>query len=541
MHNPADTTNETGQDLSAPPDVETRSHREVWRTGEPPVWLAFLWRDRWVGIAATAAVAAGFGLLAAWATPRGPVTVAQALTAMIAGLVVGATCGFLLRSRWGMVLAPLVFVGLFELVRWGAEGPTVDAPDLSSLVGILVAAVGRGFQGIMTLVPMVLGAALGAAAARRVRGETTKPSGRLGRTGLIARRGVAVFVALGLVLLGVFIARPGTTPAIVGSDGQPLQGSVAEITRTVIGGHNLSMMIRGDDATNPVLLFLAGGPGGAEFGAMRNHGQALEADFVVVTLDQRGTGSSYDQIEPTSTLTVQEAVNDVEGVTNYLRGRFGQDKVYLVGQSWGTTLGVLAVQQHPALFHAFVGVGQMVSQRATDLIFYQDTLAWARNNGNAALVNELEAMGPPPWADYLNYSTVLAGYEQDVYPYDHSVNAEGEGQMTANLPVGEYGLLDTVNLARGLSDSFALMYPQLQELDFRADVPSLDVPVYLIEGHYEPRGRADLAGQWFASLQAPTKQWIEFPTSGHRALWEQPELFQQVMTQTVVASTAPGS
>ncbi len=541
MHNPADTTNETGQDLSAPPDVETRSHREEWRTGEPPVWLAFLWRDRWVGIAATAAVAAGFGLLAAWATPRGPVSIAQALTAMVAGLVVGATCGFLLRSRWGMVLAPLVFVGLFELVRWGAEGPTVDAPDLSSLVGILVAAVGRGFQGIMTLVPMVLGAALGAAAARRVRGETTKPSGRLGRTGLIARRGVAVFVALGLVLLGVFIARPGTTPAIVGSDGQPLQGSVAEITRTVIGGHNLSMMIRGDDATNPVLLFLAGGPGGAEFGAMRNHGQALEADFVVVTFDQRGTGSSYDQIEPTSTLTVQEAVNDVEGVTNYLRGRFGQDKVYLVGQSWGTTLGVLAVQQHPALFHAFVGVGQMVSQRATDLIFYQDTLAWARNNGNAALVNELEAMGPPPWADYLNYSTVLAGYEQDVYPYDHSVNAEGEGQMTANLPVGEYGLLDTVNLARGLSDSFALMYPQLQELDFRADVPSLDVPVYLIEGHYEPRGRADLAGQWFASLQAPTKQWIEFPTSGHRALWEQPELFQQVMTQTVVASTAPGS
>src|SRR6478752_3592118 len=205
MHSPADTTNETGQDLSAPPDVETPSRWEVWRAGKPPVWLAFLWRDRRAGIATAAAVAAGFGLLAAWATPRGPVTVAQALTAMIAGLVVGATCGFLLRSRWGMVLAPLVFVGLFELVRWGAEGPTVDAPDLSSLVGILVAAVGRGFQGIMTLVPMVLGAALGAAAARRVRGETTNPSGRLGRTGLIARRGVAVFVALGLVLLGVFI------------------------------------------------------------------------------------------------------------------------------------------------------------------------------------------------------------------------------------------------------------------------------------------------------------------------------------------------
>lgn len=344
---------------------------------------------------------------------------------------------------------------------------------------------------------------------------------------------MSAVVALALVVLAVFVARPGTTSAILGSDGLPLPGSVAELSRTDIGGHDLSMMIRGDDVSNPVLLFLAGGPGGAEFGAMRRHGQALEQDFVVVTLDQRGTGSSYDQIEPTSTLTLPEAVIDVEGVTNYLRERFGQDKVYLVGQSWGTTLGVLAVQAHPELFHAFVGVGQMVSQRETDVIFYQDTLSWARSNGNAALTAELVAMGPPPWTNVLNYSTVL-GYEQDVYPYDHGANAEGAGQMTENLPVGEYGLMDTVNLARGLADSFALLYPQLQDIDFRVDVPSLDVPVYLVEGRYEPRGRSDLAKQWFTRLQAPTKRWIEFPTSGHRPLFEQPELFHQLMTQTVL-------
>ncbi len=541
MQNPTDITDPTGRDRPPLPEGEMQSRPGLRNAGKPPAWLAFLWRDRRAGLAAAVAVAAIFGLLAGWATPRGPVTIGQALTSMIAGLAIGATCGFFMRSRWGMAVAPMVFAVVFELVRLDAAGPTVDAPDLSSLLGILVAAVGRGFQGFITLAPMVLGAAVGAAVARRVRGETAHHPGRRGTLGLIARRGVAVVVALVVVFLGILVARPGSTPAITGADGHPLPGSVAEISRTSVGGHDLSMMIRGDDATNPVLLFLAGGPGGAEFGAMRGHGQALEQDFVVVTLDQRGTGSSYDQIEPTSTLTVHEAVNDVEGVTNHLRGRFGQDKVYLVGQSWGTILGVLAVQAHPELFHALVGVGQMVSPRATDLIFYQDTLSWASNTGNAALADELEAMGPPPWADYLNYSTVLSGYEQDVYPYDHSANAEGPGQMTENLPVAEYGLLDTVNLARGLSDSFALMYPQLQQLDFRSDVPSLEVPVYLIEGRYEPRGRADLARQWFASLQAPTKQWIEFPTSGHRPLFEQPELFHQVMTQTVVAATAPDS
>ena len=526
---------DTGQNRAVLQNQESLSDQGFWRNRRPPAWLAFLWSDRRFGLATAVTISAGFGLVAGWLTPRGPVTVAQALTAMIVGLAAGAGCGLVMRSRWAMVLAPLVFVGMFELVRLGAEGPTVDAPALSSMVGILVAAVGRGFHGLLVLVPMMLGAALGAAFARRVHGAPAAHAGRWGSTGLITRRVVAVVVAVGLVLLGVFVARPGSTAPIVTSDGQPLPGSIAEIIRTSVGGHELSMMIRGADVTNPVLLFLSGGPGGAEFGAIRGHGESLEQDFVVVTLDQRGTGSSYDQIEPTSTLTVSNAVNDVEGVTNYLRQRFGQDKVYLLGQSWGTTLGVLAVQAHPELFQAFIGVGQMVDQRATDLIFYQDTLTWARSSGNHALTEQLEAMGPPPWSDYRNYATVLSGYEQDVYPYDHSVNAEGAGQMTENLPVAEYGLLDTVNLARGLSDSFALLYPQLQDIDFRATVPSLDVPVYLVEGRYEPRGRADLAKEWFASLQAPSKQWVEFETSGHRPLVEQPELFHQLMTQTVVA------
>ncbi len=539
MRNSGETTDQVGQDRDVLPPAQRRSDGRTLRR-QLPGWVLLLWRDRRLGVAAAVGPAVVFGLLSGWLIPRGPVTGTQAVVALIAGFGVGAFAGFAMRSRWAMVIAPAVFVAVFELARVGADGPTVDAPDLSSLLGVVVATVGRGFHGVLTLIPMALGAALGAGVTRRLRGQPAARPGGWGTTGLVVRRGIAAAAAIGLLLLGVFVARPGSTATIVGSGGQPAPGSVAELTRAQVNGHDLSMLIRGTDVTNPVLLFLAGGPGGAEFGAMRRHGQELEQDFVVVTLDQRGTGSSYDQIEPTSTLTLQSAVDDVAGVSSYLRERFGQEKVYLVGQSWGTTLGVLAVQAHPELFHAFVGVGQMVSQRATDLIFYQDTLAWARTEGNSELVAELVSMGPPPWSDFLNYSTVL-GYEQEVYPYDHRENAEGAGQMTENLPVGEYGLLDTVNLARGLADSFALMYPQLQDIDFRVDVPTLDVPVYLAEGRYEPRGRADLAAEWFGELQAPDKKWIEFPTSGHRPLFEQPALFHQVMTDTVLAATAGGT
>jgi pimeloyl-ACP methyl ester carboxylesterase len=105
---------------------------------------------------------------------------------------------------------------------------------------------------------------------------------------------------------------------------EPSAGGVAELIREEIGGHDLAVLIRGAVATKPVLLFLAGGPGGTETGAMRRHGQGLEQDFVVATFDQRGSGGAYDNLEPTSTLTLAQAISDTVEVTNYLRDLFHQ-------------------------------------------------------------------------------------------------------------------------------------------------------------------------------------------------------------------------
>ena len=498
-----------------------------------PRLLQALWAGRWWGWAGAAAVAVGFAALAAWWTPRGPVTATQALATMLISIGVGGLAGLLARSRWAMLLVPALFVFVFEAARVGADGPTVDGLHVDSVYGLVAFFSGRGFHGVLALVPMVLGAALGAALARRLQGRAAGQANRSRTVGSYVRTVVAAIVALALVALAVLIARPASTAAIVGADGTAVPGSIAELTTAEVNGHDLSMMIRGTDVANPVLLFLAGGPGGSEFGAMSRYGHDLENDFVVVTLDQRGTGTSYPQLEPTETMTVPNAVNDVLGTTGYLRERFGQDQIYLVGQSWGTFLGVLSVQARPEWYQAFVGVGQMVDPLETDRIFYEDTLTWAQDTGNTDLAQQLQQIGAPPYEDLLNYPTVL-GYEQQVYPYDHSVNAEGAGQMTASLPAGEYSLLDTVNLARGLLDSFALLYPQLQDLDFRTDVPTLEVPVYLAEGRYEARGRSQPAREWFDLLQAPSKQWIQFDTSGHRPLFEQPEQFAELMSGTVL-------
>ncbi|MEO6086344.1 MAG: alpha/beta hydrolase, partial [Umezawaea sp.] len=329
------------------------------------------------------------------------------------------------------------------------------------------------------------------------------------------------------------------TDAVPGADGAPLAGSVAELTRVRVDGQDLSMMIRGRSVDNPVLLFLAGGPGGSELGAMRRHGQALEQDFTVVTFDQRGAGKSYDTLDPTSTLTLDRAVADAVEVTEYLRARFHQDKIYLLGNSWGTILGVLAVRQHPELYRAYIGSGQMVDPRETDQAFYDDTLAWAKRTGNFGVVDTLTSSGPPPYPNVLDYEPVLTTHADEVYPYDHTVNAEGAGGFSENLLVGEYGLLEQLHTLAGFLDVFTVLYPQLQHIDFRVDATRLRVPLYLIQGEYEVRGRAEPVDDWFRMLDAPRKELVVLDSAGHRALFEQPEQFARIMTDTVLADTTP--
>lgn len=519
------TNPQTSAATSAKPDAPAPGDRQT-----APLPTGSRWRDPHVLLRATSVlVVVGWALAVGTWTPRGPQTTSEALLSIAVALAAGGLAGWAWRSRWTIVAAPAAFAVVAELARLDVVGPTVDAIHTSEY-GIYVLVSGRVAHGLLALVPMALGAAMGAGLARRQAG--VRPSRRVtaGRVG-------TALTTVALLSLVAGLVRPASTAAITGSDGTAMPNSIAELTSIDVNGHEHGLMIRGHDVDNPVMLFLAGGPGGSELGAMRNHLPDLERHVTVVTWDQRGTGTSYDALDPTDTLTLDSSVDDMLAVTNHLRERFGQDRILLAGQSWGTTLGVLAVQQAPELYSGFVGVGQMVDQRATDELMYADTVSWARETGREDLAAHLTDIGPPPYTDMLHYETVL-GYPQ-VYPYDHSRNSEGAGAWSENFIVGEYTLLDQLHLMAAFVDTYSVLYPQLQDIDFRDTATTFHVPMFFVQGAHEARGRAELFADWYPMIDAPIKDVATLDTSGHRPLFEQPGEFVAYITNTVLPATTP--
>jgi pimeloyl-ACP methyl ester carboxylesterase len=181
----------------------------------------------------------------------------------------------------------------------------------------------------------------------------------------------------------------GVTPALAA-------GGIDESGFVRIGGIDQWIAIQGRKRTNPVILYLHGGPGEAQSPFLKEF-LPWQQDFTVVNWDQRGAGKTFGRNgASTPDMTLDRFVDDVIGIAEHLRTRLSQHKIILVAQSWGSILGVHAIKRRPDLFHAYVGTGQIVSIAAafTDLADYARQKA--TETGDAATLAELDKAAAQP-------------------------------------------------------------------------------------------------------------------------------------------------
>ena len=362
-------------------------------------------------------------------------------------------------------------------------------------------------------------------------------------------RAFAVAAGLG-GLLAIRSALPAGTPRI--KPGRIRTGretaartSIAALEKVRIGDCDQWILERSQDVTNPVVLFLHGGPGTSQLTSNRRNTRDLEKYFTVVNWDQRGAGKSYRAIRDADRMNIDQFVADTRELTLYLLAKFGQERLILAGHSWGSVIAALTVSRYPELYHCYVGIGQVARMAEGEAASYRWTLEQARKHRNRRAVRALTKIGSPPYqGDWRRKTIVERRYLTRFGGEVHASRNGASGLVIRGLLWSrEYTLADRVNYFRGILGSMRLLWPELLQVDLSESAPELKVPVFFMEGRYDREAPREIAERYFDSLTAPSKELIWFGSSAHLPNSEERDLFNTVMVTKVlpVASRQAGN
>jgi pimeloyl-ACP methyl ester carboxylesterase len=342
-----------------------------------------------------------------------------------------------------------------------------------------------------------------------------------------------VLFAVAMIVV-VFVLRfllPAWTPRTRPSGGRDPSNAIAVLEKVRIGGSDQWVLQRSEDTSNPVILFLHGGPGTSQLTMNRRNSKDLEKSFIVVNWDQRGAGKSYCAAADTSGMHIDRFVEDTKELTLFLLKKFRKERIVLVGHSWGSVIGALAASRYPELFHCYVGIGQMSNMAESERASYDWTLNQAREKKDTSAVTKLDTMGRPPYqgdwqSSVLTQRMLLGRFGGEI----HGSRSGAFWMVLRNLLFSsEYTLVDRINVFRGIMGSMRLLWPELSRVNLFEAVPELTIPVFFIEGRFDHEVPSEIAEKYFKALRAPSKELIWFENSAHLPNAEERDAFNRVL------------
>ena len=316
------------------------------------------------------------------------------------------------------------------------------------------------------------------------------------------------------------------------------RGGVPEKVFADVNGVRQGMFIQGTDAAHPVLLFMHGGL--PEYFLTERYPTGLENDFTVAWWEQRGAGLSYSRGIPPESMTMEQFIADTLSVTDYLRDRFGKEKIYLMAHSGGTFIGLQAAARSPERYCAYVGVAQMVHQLESERRAYEYMLGRFRQAGNDRMVHKLEAApvtmaGGTP-AAYLRVRD-RAMHSLGVGTA-HDMTSVLRGIIWPSLTSPHYTPGEKARLWRGKrSSGVSALWAEMLDVDLAERVTELALPAYFFHGVCDYTVNYQLAQDYVEALKAPLKGFYTFERSAHSPMLEEPQKSQRIMREDVLAGT----
>jgi pimeloyl-ACP methyl ester carboxylesterase len=349
--------------------------------------------------------------------------------------------------------------------------------------------------------------------------------------------GAACALAAGFGVAMTTLGRGKPRP-FLDARGRLVPASISEKAFVDINGARQGMFLKGRDRRNPVLLYLHGGI--PDVFLTEGHPTGLEDLFTVAWWEQRGSGMSFDPAVGADTLTTEQLVADTLAVTDYLRARFGQDRIYLMAHSGGSFFGAQAVARAPGRYHAYIGVAQMTNQLESERLAYEFMLARFRALADRAMVRKLAA-APVNAAGTLPPSLPRRDVEHPRRGLGTTRDMRSivTGLLLPSLTFPEYTLREKVNLWRAKARAgVSPLWREMLATDLSTVVPSLAVPAYFFHGRHDYTCSYELAERYASALTAPVKGFYTFEQSAHSPVFEEPARSLGILRQDVLRARA---
>ncbi len=272
-----------------------------------------------------------------------------------------------------------------------------------------------------------------------------------------------------------------------------------------IGGIKQWIKFQGEDDRAPVLLFLHGGPGNSVISYADRFTTELQKKFVVVHWDQRESGQTVALNKSQQPLTVSLFISDAIELINFLRAKFTQDKIYLIGHSWGGYLGLRVAIEKPELLHAYLAMSPMINQLESERLSLKVLLDKAESENDNEALKELKTVEIPfKNADQLFYHRKWLSK-----------------LMKSTLP--------THSRVERWADTRLVLFNEASKTNFAEVAPELNCPDYFLSGSKDFQTHYSLAESYYEKVLCKEKKLYWFSDSAHNPHLTETAKFQNIV------------
>lgn len=302
-----------------------------------------------------------------------------------------------------------------------------------------------------------------------------------------------------------------------------------------VNGDRQNIRVRSQSADLPVLLFLHGGPGVCDRNWVMKYQSDLSEVCTMVCWDQRASGKSCTKASLNGGITVEMMIEDACAVVDELCRRFGEEKIYIVGHSWGSILGVMLTKRIPEKIAYYIGMGQFVEGAENERLSYEFCLNEARRVGDDKVVAKLEKGAPvngmyPDKDAMMLQRDCLTKYGGAEY---HCREGIVKSLLIPLIKSDEYSLPELVKYARGALTLPDKLWGEVIANNFFETASKLDVPVLITQGRHDYNTPSEIVSRWIDMLDAPAKEIVWFEESAHSPIKEEPELWGRVIREKI--------